>query len=66
MKQETRYRLQKRIKELEADRQRLIDERYEFRGACSEIYEGALQVLNKNHTSISISWILGRLRRVWK
>lgn len=66
MKKETKYRYEKRIKELESENLRLLDHLYDYRTACSEIYDGIVQALTKGHTSTSIPWILLRLKRIWR
>lgn len=65
MKPVSKHYYQKRIKELEDQNSQLRDDLYEFRTACSEIYDGLVEVL-KAGKGISISWLLGRLKRTWR
>lgn len=65
MENETRYSYQKKIKELEELNDRLSNQKYEFKQACSEIYEAIADLASKNSTAIDTGWILKRLRRCW-
>lgn len=61
MNEQTRYRYEKRIKELEKENWNLKL----YKIICSEIYGGILEVWNDNK-SISHSWIIKKFERVWK
>lgn len=64
-KAETLYALRKKVAEQTREIAELNTKLYEYRMACSEIYDGAVEVLGKGNTSLNISWILGRLKRAW-
>lgn len=66
MIQETHYKYQKRIKELEAENSLLRDERYIFRSVCNDLYEGMVEQVTKNTNGINIGWCLKQLKRVWR
>lgn len=66
MKTETKYAYQKRIKELETENSRLRDALYEYKTACSDIYNGCVESLGNKSFTINISWVMERMKRVWR
>lgn len=66
MNSETRYRYEKRIRELESKVNRLESDVHQFRSACSEIYDGMVEVLGKDGKSLNPAWILQILKRAWR
>ena len=65
MKPETKHYYQKRIKELEYRNSKLQTDLYEFRSACSEIYNGIVGVM-KEGKQLSMAYMLERLKRAWR
>ena len=65
MNQTTRYNYEKRIKELQHENARLSDERYIYKAAVTEIYDGVLSCV-KSNTSICKGWILERTKKCFK
>ena len=63
MNGETRYRYEKRIRELEAKKAELEDKLYLYRTTVLDIYEGCVELVQKGSTSLSVGWVLGRIRR---
>lgn len=61
MDQETRYRLEKRIREL----QREVDRLRPYRETALEIYDGLVEQVGKGQ-GIGISWLLGRFKWLLK
>lgn len=64
MDKATEYKYRKRISELEIENRKIRDVLYQYRTACSEIYDGIVSV-SKTDTGVKISWILERLKRAW-
>lgn len=61
MKETTRYQYEKRIKALTQEKNELSDKLYIYKTCVHEIYDGIVTI--KDGNSISISWILGRIKR---
>jgi len=60
--QTTRYRYEKRIKQLESENSELRDKLYCFRSACMDVYDGCCDAI-KSGSGLSISWVLRILKR---
>lgn len=65
MKPETRYRLEKRIKELENELSSSKARLYEYKEACSRIHTAITDLAVEGKTVHQI-WILKQFRSLWK
>lgn len=62
MKQETRYKYQKRIKELQQDREAL----YSFRAALQVVYDHLDSAIAEGKTQVHAVYLLRAIKKVWK
>lgn len=66
MKTQSKYSYQKRIKDLEEESLRLRSNLEDYRSTVLFIYDGLVDVVNGNNTSIKVSWLMQRIRRCLK
>lgn len=66
VKEATRYRYEKRIRELESENAKLRDDFYYARSICERIHDGCIEVLEKDSRSIKISWVIQQFKSFWR
>lgn len=66
MKQKTRYRYEKRIKELEVQKRDLEERLNDFELTVYNIYDGIIEAVDKKSTGVSIPFLLSKIRRCLK